>query len=43
MMKPMRMPAPSCTQGRLSAPRPEMNVERVAGLMMLYAVIARTE
>jgi len=36
-------PAPSNTYGRLSAPRFEMNFDRVSGLMTLYAVIARHE
>src|SRR6059058_883773 len=40
---PMRNPAASRTYGRLSAPRSEMNFERVIGLMALYDVIARNE
>src|SRR5438093_3514250 len=43
MMKPIRIPATSCTHGRLSAPRSEMNFDRVIGLRMLYAVMARKE
>jgi hypothetical protein len=40
---PMSSPAPSCTYGKLSAPSALMNCERVIGLRMLYAVMARKE
>ena len=40
---PIRMPAANCTYGRLSAPRFEMNFDRVIGLITLYADIARKE
>jgi hypothetical protein len=43
MITPMRMPAASRTYGRLSAPRSEMNFDRVIGFRMLYDVIARKE
>ena len=39
----MMKPATSSTYGRLSAPSLAMNCDRVIGLMMLYAVIARKE
>ena len=37
MSTPMISPAPSSTYGRLSAPRFEMNFDRVSGLIVLYA------
>ncbi len=39
----MMRPATSRTYGRLSAPSSAMNFDRVSGLMVLYAVIARKE
>ena len=43
MMKPITMPNANCTSGRLSAPRSEMNFDRVTGLSVVYDVIARNE
>jgi len=43
MITPMAMAATSGMYGMLSAPSWEMNCERVIGLRMLYAVIARNE
>ena len=39
----MMNPDASSTYGRLSAPRSEMNFDRVSGLIALYAVIAVNE
>jgi hypothetical protein len=39
----MMKPAASITYGRLSAPSSVMYFDRVSGLMLLYAAIARKE
>ena len=39
----MMNPAARSTYGRLSAPRLEMNFDRVIGRMVFHAVIARNE
>src|SRR3972149_6810232 len=43
MIPAISTPATSCTYGKLSAPSALMKFDCVAGLTMLYAVIARNE